>query len=115
MKDEIKEILDYYQKDIDRYEKNMKNYTEYQQKTTFSKNYQRYKNHKILLDYITNLQEENEKLNMQNDLMEQNIEDLQDIRDKAIEYIKDDMYVEPKELYGLVDGQAVLNILQGKE
>jgi cell shape-determining protein MreC len=62
LKDEIKEILVYYQKDIDKYEKNIKNYTEYQQKTTFSKNYQRYKNHKLLLDYITNLQEENHRL-----------------------------------------------------
>lgn len=34
---------------------------------------------------------------------------------KAIEYIKEDMYVEPKELYGLVDGEHLLNILQGDE
>ena len=32
---------------------------------------------------------------------------------KAIEYIKDDMYVEPNELYGLVDGEHLLNILKG--
>jgi hypothetical protein len=45
-----------------------------------------------------------------------NIEDeLQDRIDKAVEYIKDDMYVEPNELYGLVDGEKVLNILQGSD
>lgn len=61
MNDEIKEILDYYKKDAEKFEYLMKDYTEEQLKTTFSKNYQRYKNHKLLLDYITNLQQENEK------------------------------------------------------
>lgn len=35
--------------------------------------------------------------------------------EKAIEYIKEDMYAEPKELYGLVDGEHLLNILQGSD
>ena len=47
-----------------------------------------------LKNYITNLQERNEK---------------------AIEYIKEDMYSEPNELYGLVDGEHLLNILQGED
>jgi hypothetical protein len=33
--------------------------------------------------------------------------------EKAIEYIKEDIYVEPKALYGLIDGEHVLNILKG--
>jgi NAD+--asparagine ADP-ribosyltransferase len=35
--------------------------------------------------------------------------------DKAIEYIKEDMYGEPNELYGLVDGEHILKILGDKE
>ena len=34
---------------------------------------------------------------------------------EAIEYIKEDMYGEPNELYGLVDGEHLLNILQGSD
>jgi hypothetical protein len=48
------------------------------------------------------------------DLTYENIE-LKDRIDKAIEYIKDDMYVEPNELYGLVDGEKVKSILQGSD
>lgn len=62
MTEEIKEILEYYQKDIDKFEYYMSDYNDEQLKTTFSKNYQRYKNHKILLNYITNLQKENQSL-----------------------------------------------------
>jgi len=39
------------------------------------------------------------------------IEQLENIRKEAIEYIKEDMYGEPNELYGLVDGEHLLNIL----
>ena len=82
---------------------------------------------KILKDYITNLQEENEEIkntidfidnqykntiNYNEKLIEYN-KDYKSRIDKAIEYIKDDMYVEPKELYGLVDGEHLLNILTG--
>lgn len=33
--------------------------------------------------------------------------------DKAIKYIEEDMYSEPNELYGLVDGEHLLDILKG--
>ena len=56
MNENIKEILEYYQKDIDKFENSMKNYNEEQLKTTFEQSYQRYRNHKLLLDYIANLQ-----------------------------------------------------------
>lgn len=39
------------------------------------------------------------------------LEQLENIRKEAIEYIKEDMYGEPNELYGLVDGKHLLNIL----
>ena len=42
----------------------------------------------ILLDYITNLQEENERLNKQYDLMEQSLDDKQKVIDKAIKYVE---------------------------
>jgi DNA repair exonuclease SbcCD ATPase subunit len=60
--DKINEIIDYYKKDNEKFEKYMKDYTEEQLKTTFQKKYQKYKNRKILLDYITNLEQENERL-----------------------------------------------------
>ena len=41
----------------------------------------------------------------------QKVEQLENIRKEAIEYIKEDMYGEPNELYGLVDGEHLLNIL----
>lgn len=63
MNNDIKEILDYYKKDNEKYEKNMLNsFNKKQLETAFNKSYQRYKNHKILLDYITDLQEENDEL-----------------------------------------------------
>lgn len=40
---------------------------------------------------------------------------LKNQKQEAIKYIKEDMYVEPKELYGLVDGEAILKILGEKE
>ena len=77
MKEEIKEILGYYGKEIEKEELFMKNYTEEQLKTTFQKSYQRYKNHKILLDYITNLQEENEYSNYCNEELRKKITNLE--------------------------------------
>ena len=41
------------------------------------------------------------------------IEKLKKEKKEAIEYIKKDMYVEPKELYGLVSADELLNILGG--
>ena len=43
--------------------------------------------------------------------LEKKVEQLENIRKEAIEYIKEDMYGEPNELYGLVDGEHLLNIL----
>ena len=71
-------------------------------------------------EYIKELKEEINKLTAESTEWEERTycwqdraEDLQIIIDKAIEYIKNDMYVEPKELYGLVDGEHLLNILKG--
>lgn len=64
MNNEIKEILDYYKKDNEEFEEFMiKNFNQHQLETTFHDRYQRYKNHKVLLDYITNLQEEYKQAN----------------------------------------------------
>ena len=63
MNDEIKEILDYFQKDVDKYEESKKYLMEkygYDEETI--DNISQHKTHintKILLDYITNLQQEN--------------------------------------------------------
>ena len=45
-------------------------------------------------------------------------EEIQELKSKitkAIEYIKEEMYSEPKELYGLVPADEVLKILGDKE
>ena len=124
MNDEIKEILDYYRKDIEKKELFMKDYTEKQLKTTFQKSYQRYKNHKLLLDYITNLQEENKRLQQNNYDMQKEMAMCWQKIDKAVEYIKNNaLYYEDydydinEELYltDIVDSEAkqnLLNILQ---
>ncbi len=49
-----------------------------------------------------------QQLNLKVDKLQQRIS-------KAIEYIKEEQYVEPKELYGLVSADELLNILQGSE
>ena len=73
MNNDIKKILDYYKKDNEKYEKNMlSSYNKEQLETTFHESYQRYKNHKLLLDYITNLQEENERLRKELELCKKN-------------------------------------------
>ena len=45
------------------------------------------------------------------DYLKEKIEQLESIIKEATEYIKEDMYGEPNELYGLVDGEHLLNIL----
>lgn len=49
------------------------------------------------------------------DIAVKNKIELENIRKEAIEYIKEDMYGEPNELYGLVDGENLLNILNKGE
>lgn len=65
MNDEIKEILDYFQKDVDKYEESKKYLMEkygYDEETINNiSQHKRHINTKILLDYITNLQQENQK------------------------------------------------------
>ena len=79
MNDEIKEILDYFQKDVDKYEESKKYLMEkygYDEETIDNiYQHKRHINTKILLDYITNLQQENQKY--------------KEVIDKAIEYMKD--------------------------
>lgn len=65
----------------------------------------------------TNLQEETERQSKAQVILDNQIAEMLKYKqrnEKAIEYIKEDMYVEPKELCGLVDGEHLLNILQGK-
>lgn len=63
MNDEVKEILDYFQKDVDKYEESKKYLMEkygYDEETIDNiHQHKRHINTKILLDYITNLQQEN--------------------------------------------------------
>ena len=65
MNDEIKEILDYFQKDVDKYEESkkylMKKYRYDEETINNISQHIRHINTKILLDYITNLQQENQK------------------------------------------------------
>ena len=66
MNDDVKEILDYFQKDVDKYEESKKYLMEkygYDEETIDNiSQHKRHINTKILLDYITNLQEENKRL-----------------------------------------------------
>ena len=79
MNNEVKEILDYFQKDVDKYEESKKYLMEkygYDEETIDNiSQHKRHINTKILLDYITNLQQENQKY--------------KEVIDKAIEYMKD--------------------------
>ena len=65
MNDDVKEILDYFQKDVDKYEESKKYLMEkygYDEETIDNiSQHKRHINTKILLDYITNLQQENQK------------------------------------------------------
>ena len=66
MNNEVKEILDYFQKDVDKYEESKKYLMEkygYDEETINNiSQHKRHINTKILLDYITNLQQENTNL-----------------------------------------------------
>ena len=78
------------------------------------------KNQQKVLDYITNLQEtidfQDKWLEYYKDFIsENNIKDYKTRIEKAVEYIKEDMYSEPNELYGLIDGEHLLNILNGSD
>lgn len=138
MNNDIKEILDYYKKDNEKYEKSMlSQFNEEQLETTFHESYQRYKNHKVLLDCINNLQEEvksanesitwwtnrfnalykeNERIHKELDYANNdNIYYIAKI-DKAIEYIyklqrNDDIEIWRENGYWAY----LLNILQGSE
>ena len=90
----------------------MKDYTEKQLKTTFQKSYQRYKNHKLLLDYITNLQEENKRLQQNNYDMQREMAMCWQKIDKAVEYIKNGSYLEEGYMIPVVEKNPLLNILQ---
>lgn len=78
-----------------------------------------YEETRLLLDYITNLQQENQDLSRVCELYGKSLynAELTDYKsriEKAVEYIKEDMYSEPNELYGLIDGEHLLNILNGR-
>ena len=95
MKEEIKEILELQNKI-----KSIENETYYLT----------YVEWKEILDYITNLQEENERLNKQYNLMEQLLDEKQEVIDKAIDYL----YCVGE----IIDGDIqhrLLNILQGED
>ena len=82
MNDEVKEILDYFQKDVDKHEESKKYLMEkygYDEETIDNiSQHKRHINTKILLDYITNLQQENQKY--------------KEVIDKAIKFIEDTYY-----------------------
>ena len=66
MNNEVKEILDYFQKDVDKYEESkkylMEKYGYDEESINNISQHKRHINTKILLDYITNLQQENTNL-----------------------------------------------------
>ena len=68
---------------------------------------------KKLLDYITNLQEENKRLNNQYDLMENSLDEKQEIIDKAIEYMEQCRDTKTKRIDSRL--KRVLNILEGSD
>ena len=115
MKDEIKEILDKLRETADypklNYSSYDKSYNETIDNVAMIKSFAC----KQLLDYITNLQEENERLKVDKETIKRWYNLCKSRNEKAIEYIKEDMYGEPNELYGLVDGEHLLNILGGDE
>ena len=107
MKDEIKEILDKMPKSITKILSIPS------------------KDAKILLDYITNLQEENKRLKKDNLLlidyqdMEQKYDDYKSRNEKTIEYIRSLCYIESKNewfTYGDdLSPEHIVNILQGSD
>jgi hypothetical protein len=77
---------------------------------------------KLLYDYITNLQEENNRLNNQYDLMENSLDEKQEVIDKSIEYLNTNSLLnfehnEEQNIDLITDTKAkedLLNILQNK-
>lgn len=89
MKDEIKEILDYFQKDVDKYEESKKYLMQkygYDEETIDNiSQHERHINTKKLLDYITNLQD---LLNKTNDELVSYVDrciELEEENEKALE------------------------------
>lgn len=60
-----------------------------------------------LLDYVETEEKAKDLINYINKQKE--------VLNKIKEYIKEDMYGEPNELYGLVDGEHILELLEGIE
>ena len=112
MSDEIKEILD-----------KLKNYDNYKYRSENGRSYKEIEGWEIdlLLDYITNLQEENQKLKKLCDKYEEEhgtrfiewvfdktmYEDYKSRNEKAIEWVKKNMYYFPRpyELLNILNGE----------
>lgn len=118
MNDEIKEILDYFQKDVDKYEENKKYLMQkygYDEETIDNiSQHERHINTKKLLDYITNLQKENKKLLSENITIKsvRNVVDETIYKsriEKAVEYI-DRRDID----WGSEEHDYLLNILNGE-
>ena len=106
MNDEIKEILDYFQKDVDKYEESKKYLMEkygYDEETIDNiSQHKRHINTKILLDYITNLRQENQKY--------------KEVIDKVKFAIKTNCIKNDKKYEEICcDGDYLLQILEDKE
>ena len=118
MNKEIEEIIEYFRNDIKWLEEELKN-------PHYLGNYitirdKEYEYLKQLLDYITNLQEENERLNNQYDLMENSLDEKQEVIDKAIEYCEEitsreiDISDTDYDLGQDFTARDILNILRGE-
>ena len=137
MKDEIKEILDYFQKDVDKYEESkrylMQKYGYDEETIDNISQHERHINTKKLLDYITNLQEENKRLKeienfkfwLRKDETKEPVtiiksykkeyEDYKSRNEKAIEYLRELEMFERKFGFDGVRRKKLLNILQGDD
>ena len=89
MNDEIKEILDRFKmtKEIKLMLDIIKDVSEHKEGSRNGLMILSCKDYKTLLDYITNLQQENERLKEANEILEQNWLDYMKCCEKAIEYI----------------------------
>ena len=109
MTEEIREVLEYYKKDTkDKWEWLKSINFQYGDK----KYIQRVKNHKLLLNYITNLQKENENLKSvmfigrnYNEVLKSE-QDYKQRNERAIERLEKGIFIIPK------DTDELLNILQ---
>lgn len=113
MKEEIKEILDNLRFS---YEQNKELYEKYNQDVM------RYiihlKEAKLLLDYITNLQEKYERMKENADILSNGYNELEKRNEKAIEYIKDvsrETLNNGRVFYNELPAQDLLNILKGED